>query len=217
MAAGKKPVKTKRAAKVVKSKRTGRDTRNRRVEIVEAAMALFAEQGFDGTSMREIAKSSRVSLGLVTQFFGTKDALHQAVDDFVLMEFSDRIGALPDEHNFLETGYREVVKFISQHQNQYRYIRRALVEDSPGSTPFFRRYHQLQIDVVRRAKRLGGMADDVDETWAAFILIFLALGPMFCMNQIESIIGKSVFDIKLIEHRNKIYARLLQRGFGTPE
>jgi AcrR family transcriptional regulator len=194
-----------------------RGTRNRRIDILEAAMRLFAEKGFDGTGMREIAKSAGVSLGLVTQFYGTKDELHRAVDDRVLTEFSERVGALPDEHNFMETGYREVVRFIAQHELQYRYIRRALVEDSPGSNEFFRRYHQMQIDVLKRAKRLGGIAGDVDETWGALVLIFLALGPIFCMNQVEAILGKSVFDVKLIEHRNKIYARLIQRGFGASD
>lgn len=41
-----------------------------------------------------------------------------------------------------------------------------------------------------------------------FFLIFLSLGPIFCMNQIEAIVGKSVFDVKSIENRNAIYARL---------
>ncbi|MCB9971109.1 MAG: TetR/AcrR family transcriptional regulator [Hyphomonas sp.] len=193
-------------------KQAGRDTRQ---DIIEAAKRLFAEKGFDGTGMREIAKAAHVSLGLVTQFYHTKDELHRAVDAHVLGKFGRGIADIPDAHNFLEAGYRKTVDFVSKHQLEYRYIRRALVEDSPGSNEFFAHYHQLQIDVVRRAKRQGAIDADVDEIWAAFVLIFLSLGPIFCMNQIESIVGKSVFDVRSIEHRNEIYARLLNHGFAS--
>lgn len=197
--------------------RKARASRNSRLDIIEAATSLFAEQGFDGTGMREIAKAAGVSLGLVTQFYGTKAELHRAVDAHVLSEFGRGMAAIPDEHNFFETGYRAIVEFVSKHQRQYRYIRRALVEESPGSNEFFQHYHQLQIDILRRAKRHGAVAADVDETWAAFILIFLSLGPIFCMHQIEAIVGQSVFDVGSIENRNSIYARLLQRGFGPTD
>lgn len=199
---------------VQRTTRRRKVSRDSRLEIIEAATRLFAEQGFDGTSMREIAKLARVSLGLVTQFYGTKIELHRAVDAHVLSEFRKGMAAIPDEHNFLDSGYRSIVEFISAHELQYRYIRRALIEDSPGSNEFFKHYHQLQIDVLRRAKHHGAVAADVDETWAAFVLIFLSLGPMFCMNQIEAIMGKSVFDVESIEFRNGMYARLLREGFS---
>ena len=188
--------------------------RNSRQAILKAAMHLFAEHGFEGTSLRDIAKAARISLGLVTQFYGTKAALHEAVDDYVLTEFSEFVASFSDEQNFFEKSYKASVEFISQHRNQYCYIRRALVEESPGSTEFFKRYHAMQVNVVRRAKRSGAVAEDVDETLAALILIFLVLGPFFCMHQVEAILGTSVFDSKAVMRRNTVYARLLQRGFG---
>lgn len=51
----------------------------RRAEIVDAAMEVFAEQGFNNLSLRQIAKAIGVSHTLLRHHFGTKDALLQAV------------------------------------------------------------------------------------------------------------------------------------------
>jgi AcrR family transcriptional regulator len=197
-----------------RSKSKTKSGRNSRQDILEAAMHLFAERGYHGTSMREIAKDAGVALGLVTQFYGTKDALHAAVDDYLLTQISNSVAGFAEEQNFFEKNVEASVDYITHHQDQYRYMRRALVEDSPGSTDFFRRYQAMQINLLQRAKRVGTVAEDVDESWAALTMIFLVLGPYFCMNQIEAITGTSVFDAKSIRKRNSMYARLLQRGFG---
>jgi AcrR family transcriptional regulator len=61
--------------------RTGRrpgepGTQNR---IADAARALFAERGLDGTSIRAIAASAEVDPSLVLHYFGSKQALFVAV------------------------------------------------------------------------------------------------------------------------------------------
>jgi AcrR family transcriptional regulator len=52
----------------------------RRVEtIVSTAAALFAEHGFDGTSMNAIAKESGLAMGSLYQYFPSRDAIIDAV------------------------------------------------------------------------------------------------------------------------------------------
>ena len=51
----------------------------RRAEIIDAAMKVFAEQGFNSLSLRQIAEAVGVSHTLLRHHFGTKDALLQAV------------------------------------------------------------------------------------------------------------------------------------------
>ena len=51
----------------------------RRAEIVDAAMAVFAEQGFNNLSLRQIAEAVGVSHTLLRHHFGTKDTILQAV------------------------------------------------------------------------------------------------------------------------------------------
>lgn len=50
-----------------------------RPNILDAAEATFAERGFAGTSLREISSRARVTQGLITYYFGTKEALFKEV------------------------------------------------------------------------------------------------------------------------------------------
>jgi AcrR family transcriptional regulator len=51
----------------------------RREQIIETALKLFAENGFDGTSTKQIARSAGITEGLVFYYFPTKMALLAAV------------------------------------------------------------------------------------------------------------------------------------------
>src|SRR5687768_18611685 len=54
--------------------------------ILDAALRVFGEKGFDGATTAEVAKAAGVSKGLVFNYFPTKDALLQAMIEQVLGE-----------------------------------------------------------------------------------------------------------------------------------
>jgi AcrR family transcriptional regulator len=84
--------------------RTGRRPGNQdtRVAILEAARKAFAERGYDGASIRQIATSAGVDPALVHHYFGAKDKLFLAAmrapidpDDFlpkIFVEGVDGVG-----------------------------------------------------------------------------------------------------------------------------
>ena len=51
----------------------------RREQILETALGLFAERGFDGTSTRQIAKEAGIAEGLIFHYFPTKGSLLTAI------------------------------------------------------------------------------------------------------------------------------------------
>lgn len=51
----------------------------RRAQIIETALRLFAEHGFDGTSTRKIAQAADISEGLIFHYFPTKNDLLNAI------------------------------------------------------------------------------------------------------------------------------------------
>jgi AcrR family transcriptional regulator len=59
-----------------KPSRTGVDTRSK---LLDAAELMFANQGFDGTSLRDIANAARLHLALSSYHFGTKERLFEEV------------------------------------------------------------------------------------------------------------------------------------------
>lgn len=62
-----------------------------REHIVVAAKSVFLEQGFERSSMDEVAARAGTSKRTLYAHFGTKDALFQAVIDLVRLMYGDRI------------------------------------------------------------------------------------------------------------------------------
>ena len=55
--------------------------RDRREDILQASLHLFAEKGFHGTSMRDIARSADITEGLIYHYFENKRDLFRAIID----------------------------------------------------------------------------------------------------------------------------------------
>ncbi|MFN2490619.1 MAG: TetR/AcrR family transcriptional regulator [Actinomycetota bacterium] len=53
--------------------------RDRREEILQASLHLFAERGFHGTSMRDIARQADITEGLIYHYFASKRDLFRAI------------------------------------------------------------------------------------------------------------------------------------------
>jgi len=51
----------------------------KQVQIMEMAELLFAEKGFNGTSVRDIAGKAKVNLAMISYYFGSKDKLLEAI------------------------------------------------------------------------------------------------------------------------------------------
>ena len=71
------------------------DTRER---ILEAALDVFTERGFEGASARQIATRAGVNHGLIAYYFGSKKKLWQATVDHAFGDMQDRLeAALQDD------------------------------------------------------------------------------------------------------------------------
>ena len=66
-----------------------------RDHIYETAMALFQEYGYDQTTMRMIAKSADVSIGLTYRYFARKEDIIMALYADCVIELIDYMEALP--------------------------------------------------------------------------------------------------------------------------
>jgi AcrR family transcriptional regulator len=93
-------------------KRSGRrrgspDTRD---SILEAARRLFADKGFDATTVRAIAADAGVDPAMIHHFFGTKEELFRETLQFPIdpiMEIPEIVAGGPDE-----VGHRLVATFV---------------------------------------------------------------------------------------------------------
>jgi AcrR family transcriptional regulator len=102
----------------------------RREQLVDIARGLFAERGFDGTSIEEVAARAEVSKPVVYEHFGGKEGLYAVVVD---REVRQLLGMMQDslraEHPraLLEQAALALLDYIEQAPDGFR----ILVRDSP--------------------------------------------------------------------------------------
>ncbi len=82
------------------------ETRNR---ILEAALTIFRERGFERATMREIATAAEVAVGAAYYYFESKDAIVMAFYERSQGEMSDRIEAGLDRCKTLETRLSTII------------------------------------------------------------------------------------------------------------
>lgn len=67
----------------------GADTRQR---LIEAALDVFGRLGFEGASTRQIAQAANANLAAIVYHFGSKEALHVAVAEYIVGRVGGLIG-----------------------------------------------------------------------------------------------------------------------------
>lgn len=76
-----------------------RDAARTRQALLGAASALFAERGFDGTTVRDIARRAEANQALVFRYFGSKESLFEEV---MAGAGRDRLAGTPAEQLLAE-------------------------------------------------------------------------------------------------------------------
>ncbi|MET9434758.1 TetR/AcrR family transcriptional regulator [Streptomyces sp. NPDC006551] len=102
----------------------------RREQLLDIGRALFAEKGFEGTSVEEIAAKAGVSKPVVYEHFGGKEGLYAVVVDREMRQLLDMVtGALTAGHprELLEQAAFALLDYIERYTDGFR----ILVRDSP--------------------------------------------------------------------------------------
>lgn len=88
--------------------------------ILAAALEVFAERGFDGARVRDIAERAGANLGLLTYYFGDKEQLWKAAVTRAFAELGTELGGLlsgderGDDLVELERTVRHFVRFVAR-------------------------------------------------------------------------------------------------------
>jgi AcrR family transcriptional regulator len=110
--------------------RTRMTGKERREQLLEIGRSLFAERGFDATSVEEIAAKAGVSKPVVYEHFGGKEGLYAVVVDREMRTLLDMVtSALTGGHprELLEQAAFALLDYIENYSDGFR----ILVRDSP--------------------------------------------------------------------------------------
>jgi AcrR family transcriptional regulator len=67
---------------------------DKQLQIIETAEGLFADRGFDGTSVRDIAEVAGINVAMISYYFGSKEKLMEALFEIKIEKIKDRLESL---------------------------------------------------------------------------------------------------------------------------
>ncbi len=106
--------------------------------ILQRALFLFSEKGYDATSVREICEAAGVTKPTLYHFYGSKEGVYRAIVEGALERFrSTMIGALAGGGSIRERLVRMAHSYIEATRGEpdlARFIM-ALIHNSPRSAP----------------------------------------------------------------------------------
>ncbi|WP_228800838.1 TetR/AcrR family transcriptional regulator [Nocardia terpenica] len=97
-------------------------------EILGAALTVFAEHGFDGTSVAALNRELGVSHNLIHQRFGSKEGLWYATVDWAFGEIADHMNVDVADGDPLEAVRVTIVRFLQLHATHPQILRLVTVE-----------------------------------------------------------------------------------------
>lgn len=93
---------------------------DKKEHIMEVAVALFAEKGFEGTSIRDLAHEADVNIAMINYYFGSKEKLFVALLENKARFMRERIDAVQNDPSLSELEKLNVIidgyvnRFLSQ-------------------------------------------------------------------------------------------------------
>jgi len=153
-------------------------------------MRLFAERGFDATSIRDVAAEAGVSSSLVVHHFKTKARLKEATDARLISALASMIAELPtgEGADFNETA-GSMAEVLRDEPELMNYLRRMLVDGGDAASGVFLGIVEATVTELAAQEAAGIVRPSVDARTRAVFLIVNDLGAIILRDLVEQAIG----------------------------
>jgi AcrR family transcriptional regulator len=187
--------------------------------IRDAAVVLFAEQGYGPTTVRQVAERAEVSAGLVIHYFGSKDGLRASCDRHVaeLIRSGEEDAAAQGTSLDLLGSLKEA----AEGPPLLRYLARALAERSPGLNDLF---DQMVADAAAYSRTMvdtGVIRPSAFHDERAVVLVTWSLGALVLHEHLERALGFDMLSYPENPASGLAYyapvLEMLSEGIFTPE
>lgn len=173
--------------------------------MLDAALEAFAERGFDGTSVREVARTLGVSHNLIPQRFGSKERLWYAAVDHgfgrLAVELVDATQALQaEELDELDRLRALVVRFVEANAARPSLLR-IINQEATAPGPRLDHLYEQYIDPVREfgsqlLAELGRRGEvRSDSVMLLYFLMVHGAGGPFALPGLAARFGEPVEDL----------------------
>ena len=95
---------------------------DKQIQILQVAEKLFAEKGFDGTSVRDIAKAANINVAMVSYYFGSKEKMLEALIFFRISDLKMQLDNLLREPLEPVEKINKLIALYIERVNKNKYI-----------------------------------------------------------------------------------------------
>jgi AcrR family transcriptional regulator len=170
-----------------------------RDRLLAVGCELFARQGYDGTSVRDITRRARANLGAITYHFGSKEALyHEVMASRVepLVQMVARAAALPGTPlDRVEAIVRTFLDYVAAHPEMPKLILRELAAERPLPPPA-QRAMQRNFGSLVEAVAAGQRDGSIRPGEPALLAFSVMAQPFFFAIGARMILSASGLDLK---------------------
>lgn len=183
--------------------------------IRDAALSCFAVRGIAATTLRAVAETADVSIGLIQHHFRNKAALTAAVDQYVLQTVSAALDPAtvsePPSDSLNEAG-RRLTALMAERPDVMIYLGRALAEGGALGSVIFTGLLGISAGQGNRFGQQGELRPDLDPDWGALNPLILRVGAIILHPYIELYLGESFFSEPQLRRWDAAVTSLIRRG-----
>lgn len=187
----------------------GTDDRTTAARIRDAAIARFADVGFEKATVRAIAEDAGVSPGLVLHHFGSKEELRRVCDEYVVAEYS-RIKA--DTAAAANTDPFAAIAALRLDSPIPRYFLRSLRDGSPAAARLFDSLVQESVRLMQMSVDLGQIRPSENLYDITVILVSWQFGALLLQNHVARLFGLDPFSREMTQRQTRALLEVLTHG-----
>lgn len=190
-----------------------------RERILEVALDLFTQRGFDGTSTRGIATAAKVNQGLIPYYFGTKEALWKEAVDHAFASLgrgleaalaSEPVDAVARAENLL----RQFIRFVARHPEFVRLMHEEGKRDGPRMRWLVDKHVRPLFEgtmKITASARGSGPLSEIDPIHFHYILVGAATVIFHQAPECKRLTGVDPMDDAVVEaHADALIALLMR-------
>jgi len=193
--------------------------------VLQVAQALFAERGYQGSSLRDIAKRIGIKAPSLLHHFPSKQQLYLAVLDKMFESLEDAANALAigreSRQERMRQAVGDAVDFIASHPDFVRIMWKEMADESGVGRPVLKRrlppLFSTAVDFIFRGQRDGEFRSEVDPLYFLWGLNSVTIGYFTTAAMIRRLWNMNLLEPAMIERRKREVIDMVERTlFSVP-
>jgi AcrR family transcriptional regulator len=160
------------------------DFNDKQIKIIETAEELFAEMGFSGTSVRDIADKADINVAMISYYFGSKEKLLEALFSLRAANTTQKLeGMLQNkEQSPIEKVNMMIDYYIDKFNTEQRFhkimMREQVANVKSGTSDIIQHFKKINQDLVKQLIQEGQKLGDFNKNIDIPILMATLVGTV---------------------------------------